>query len=144
MRKLLSLFLLLSTLCFSQQIDLRTAKLYKDDITAIEAYTMQQQGVLLIDIRTKREYRKLHPKDAINIPLFFEKKGQRVYNKNFLQNIYDTVNKDLNKKIVLICRSGSRTILGSNLLAHNGFTNVYNVKYGFQFDWIKIKLPTEK
>lgn len=144
MRKLVFLFVLLSTLAFSQNVDLRTAKLYKEDLSAIEAYTMQQEGVILIDVRTKREYRQLHPKDAVNIPLFFEQKGERVYNKNFLQQVYDTLNKDLNKKVVLICRSGSRTILGSNLLAYNGFKNVYNVKYGFQFDWLKIKLPTQK
>ena len=128
----------------AQQVDLRTAKLYKEDISAIQAYTLQQKGALLIDVRTKREFRTLHAKGAINIPIFFEKQGQRVYNKQFLESIYSTVNQNLQQSIVLICRSGSRTKLAANLLAHNQFSNVYNVRYGFQYDWLKINLPTEK
>lgn len=72
------------------------------------------------------------------------KNKQRVFNKNFPKEIYLFANKDINKKIILICRSGSRTKLASNLLAYQGFKNIYNVKYGFDFDWIKQKLPTEK
>lgn len=141
--KLLFMFLCFIS-AYAQQVDLRTAKLYKEDISAIQAYTLQQEGSLLIDVRTKREFHTLHPKGAINIPIFFEQKGQRVYNENFLQSVYEAVQQNLNHSIVLICRSGSRTKLASNLLAYNKFTNVYNVRYGFQYDWLKIKLPTQK
>ncbi|KAB7884379.1 rhodanese-like domain-containing protein, partial [Poseidonibacter ostreae] len=58
--------------------------------------------------------------------------------------IYEVSEKNIHKKIILICRSGSRTKLASNLLAEQGFSNIYNVRYGFQYDWLKVKLPTEK
>ena len=118
--------------------------LYKADISAQQAYDMQQQGVLLIDTRTVREYKTLHPKGAINIPVFKEQNRQRVFNKQFAYEVYEALNKNQNKKVILICRSGSRTKLASNLLAYNKFTNVYNVKSGFQYDWIKVNLPVEK
>lgn len=134
----------LTTFSLFAQVDFKKAMLYKGDISAKTAYSMQQEGVLLVDVRTKREFNTLRAKNSINIPLFYEQKGQRVFNKNFLNEIYSLMQKDLNKKVILICRSGSRTKLGSNFMAYNGFKNVYNVKYGFQYDWTKENLPVEK
>ena len=145
MRLVFSIFLILFTsTLLSNEINFQTAKLYKDDISAQQAYKMQQNGALLIDVRTKREFNTLRAKDSYNIPIFYEKNKQRVFNKNFLKEIYLYAKKDINKEIILICRSGSRTKLASNLLAYQGFKNIYNVKYGFDFDWIKQKLPTTK
>lgn len=141
--RLISVLLLLSISLYAQ-IDFQNAMMYKADITSKQAYSMQQNGVLIIDVRTKREFQTLRAKDSINIPVFYEEKGKRVFNRNFLNEIYATLKTNLDKEVVLICRSGSRTKLASNLLAHNGFKNVFNVKYGFQYDWLKVGLPTEK
>ena len=135
---------LFSAITALAQVDFLNAKLYKDDINSTQAYKRQQENALIIDVRTKREFQTLRAKSSINIPVFFEKKGQRVFNQSFLQDIYLNVNKNLNKEIILICRSGSRTKLAANLLAHNGFSNVYNIKDGFSYDWIKVNLPVEK
>lgn len=137
----LTLFITLSSFA---QVNFQTAMLYQGDINSKIAFSMQEKGAILVDIRTKREFETLRAKDSINIPLFHEQKGQRVFNKSFLNEIYTLLKQDLNKEVILICRSGSRTKLGANLMAHNGFTNVYNVKYGFQYDWVKVKLPVEK
>ncbi|MGB1227366.1 MAG: rhodanese-like domain-containing protein [Poseidonibacter sp.] len=143
MKKILFFLLLLSTF-LNAQINYNTAKLYKDDISSTQAYKMQQNGALLIDVRTKAEFKELRAKDSINIPVFYAKNGKRVFNRNFLNEVYDLSNKNLSKEIILICRSGSRTVVASNILAQNGFTDIYNIKYGFKHDWEKIKLPTEK
>lgn len=143
MKKILFFLLLLSTF-LNAQINYNTAKLYKDDISSTQAYKMQQNGALLIDVRTKAEFKELRAKDSINIPVFYAKNGKRVFNRNFLNEVYDLSNKNLSKEIILICRSGSRTVVASNILAQNGFTDIYNIKYGFKYDWEKIKLPTEK
>lgn len=141
--RLIFLTLLITSSLFAQ-IDFQKAMIYRADIDSKTAYEMQQNGVMIIDVRTKREFNTLRAKDSINIPVFYEQNGKRVFNRNFGNEIYTVVNKDLNKKIILICRSGSRTKLASNLLAYNGFTNVYNIKDGFQYDWTKVNLPTEK
>ncbi|UTJ05553.1 rhodanese-like domain-containing protein [Arcobacter roscoffensis] len=138
------LIVLYTSTLLSNDVNFQTAKLYKADISAQEAYKMQQNGAILIDVRTKREFNTLRAKDSHNIPIFYEKNKQRVFNKNFLKEIYLYSKKDINKEIILICRSGSRTKLASNLLAYQGFKNIYNVKYGFDFDWIKQKLPSTK
>lgn len=140
---ILSILLFTTTLFAQEQIDFQNAMLYKADINSTTAYKMQQEGVVIIDVRTKREFNESRAKDSINIPVFFEQNRQRVFNRNFLDQVYLTLKKDLTKKVILICRSGSRTKLASNLLAYQGFTNVYNIKTGFQYDWIKINLPIE-
>ena len=141
--KLIFSILLLTSTLFAQ-IDFQNAKLYKADISSKTAYEMQQKGTLIIDVRTKKEFEYLRAKNAINIPVFYEEKGQRVFNKNFAQEIYNALDKDLDRKVILICRSGSRTKLASNFLASQGFKNIYNIKNGFTYDWEKVNLPTEK
>ena len=145
MKKVLLIFIFIATALFSNsKIDYRTAKIYKEDISSNSAFSMQKNGALLIDVRTKPEFKNLRAKDSINIPIFYAKTGKRVFNRNFINEIYDISNKNINKEIILICRSGSRTKLASNILAEQGFSNIYNVQYGFQYDWLKEKLPTEK
>ena len=145
MKKVLLIFIFIATALFSNsKIDYRTAKIYKEDISSNSAFSMQKNGALLIDVRTKPEFKNLRAKDSINIPIFYAKNGKRVFNRNFINEIYDISKKNINKEIILICRSGSRTKLASNILAEQGFSNIYNVQYGFQYDWLKEKLPTEK
>lgn len=142
---LLSLFLFTSTIfANAKDVDFYNSMFYQGDINSHKAYEMQQKGALLIDVRTKREFNEHRAKDSVNIPIFYEQKGKRVFNKEFLTHIYLEAKKDVKKQIILICRSGSRTKLASNLLAYNGFSNVYNVKRGFAYDWSKTNLPTEK
>lgn len=138
---LLSLCLLFATL-FSQE-ELGNA-LYKADINSHTAYDLQQKGALLIDVRTKREFEYLHSKGAINIPVFFEQSGQRVFNQSFIEQVDYAVKGNHDKEIILICRSGSRTKFAANLLANEGFSNVYNILQGFAYDWSKTDLPVEK
>ena len=116
----------LFTISLFAQVDFQKANLYKADINSNTAYEMQQKGTIIIDVRTKREFQTLRAKGSINIPVFYEQKGQRVYNKKFLDEIYFALEKHLEKEVILICRSGSRTKRASNLLAYNGFKKVYN------------------
>lgn len=141
--KLILSLVLLTTTLFAQ-IDFQKAMIYKADINSKTAYNMQQEGTLIVDVRTRGEFKTLRAKGAINIPVFYEKNGKREFNKNFPNEIYSALEGNLDKKVILICRSGSRTKLASNLLAYQGFKNVYNIKNGFQYDWTKVNLPTEK
>ncbi|NQY53381.1 MAG: rhodanese-like domain-containing protein [Campylobacteraceae bacterium] len=127
------------------QTDYYSAFLYKEDITAKKAYFLQtSENVLIIDVRTKAEFKESRAKGSINIPLFKLIKKERIFNKNFLKEVFTVLNNDVNKKVILICRSGSRTKVASNLLAEQGFRNVYNVKKGFTYDWKINSLPITK
>ena len=144
MKKILFVFLFLISSIFAQT-DYYSAFLYKEDITAKKAYFLQtSENVLIIDVRTKAEFKESRAKGSINIPLFKLIKKERIFNKNFLKEVFTVLNNDVNKKVILICRSGSRTKVASNLLAEQGFRNVYNVKKGFTYDWKINSLPITK
>jgi rhodanese-related sulfurtransferase len=138
---LLLVSIILSTSVFSAD---KRVQNYYADISAKEAYKLQGEGVVLLDIRTKREYNQLHPKGSVLLPAFFERFGQRVENKNFVAQVGNLLDDDTEKPIVLICRSGSRSNYAGNLLADAGYEKVYNVKHGFAYDWLKVRLPTER
>lgn len=66
-------------------------------------------NVTLLDVRTVREYENGHLKNAIHIPV------------QTLTDHLDTLKDNKNKRIVVYCRSGSRSIKASRILEENGF-----------------------
>ncbi|MCZ6155455.1 rhodanese-like domain-containing protein [Campylobacter ureolyticus] len=83
--------------------------------------------VLLIDVRTKEEFKSFHIAGALNIPITTE----NGYNANFLNELED-LNIDKNKKIAVICRSGARSSAAAKLLDKNGYKDVVNLKGGVE------------
>ncbi len=118
-------------------------------LTAKEAYgELQKNGAksLFIDVRTQYEleyvgYTKMIDK---NIPVVFKtdkkwdkKKSRfsRILNKNFVNDVKKALKeKGLNKSshIIFICRSGSRSVYTSKLMAKAGYMNVSNIVDGFE------------
>ncbi|WP_309496611.1 rhodanese-like domain-containing protein [Sulfurovum sp.] len=74
-------------------------------------------NVTVLDVRTLREYENRHLKNAIHIPV------------QTLSSSLDVLKNDKNKRIVVYCRSGSRSIKASRILEDNGFTPL-NVEGG--------------
>ena len=74
-------------------------------------------NVTLLDVRTIREYEEKHLKNAINIPV------------QTLSSSLNRLQVVKNKRIVVYCRSGSRSIKASRILEKNGFTPL-NVEGG--------------
>ena len=111
------------------------------NLTAPEAYALiQEQGSsLLIDIRTKMEFQFVgHPVGAIHIP-WKEVPGWK-HNPEFTPSIAALLEKaadsstDQQTPIILMCRSGSRTVDAGNALIDAGFENVYHITDGFEGD----------
>ena len=83
------------------------------DVSVAEAQRLwQTKEAILIDVRTPVEYYNGHIPGVENIPL--DELGRRI----------SEVPKD--KKVVLICRTGSRSAEGTKLLRSKGMTNVFN------------------
>jgi rhodanese-related sulfurtransferase len=74
-------------------------------------------NVTLLDVRTIQEYKSGHLRDATLIPL-------QELSKNL-----SMLKQDKNKKIIIYCRTGSRSVSASRILEENGFTPL-NVKGG--------------
>lgn len=83
-------------------------------ISADKAYQMiRNEDVIIIDVRSKEEYNTGHVKGAINIA------------HDVIANEIKKVTTDLDKKIIIYCRSGARAETASNVLVDLGYTNVY-------------------
>ena len=74
-------------------------------------------NITLLDVRTIQEYKEGHLRDATLIPV-----------QALSQNL-GMLEQDKNKKILVYCRSGNRSISASRILEENGFTPI-NVKGG--------------
>lgn len=74
--------------------------------------------ILLLDIRTEEEYEEDNIETSVNIPL-----------QNLLYDV-DDIQEYKDKKVVVYCRSGHRSITACNLLSMSGFTNLYNLEKG--------------
>ena len=74
-------------------------------------------NVTLLDVRTIQEYKEGHLRDATLIPV-----------QALSQNL-GMLKQDKNKKIIVYCRTGSRSVGASRILEENGFSPI-NVKGG--------------
>ncbi|APQ16075.1 rhodanese-like domain-containing protein [Maribacter hydrothermalis] len=73
-----------------------------------------------IDVRTSSEYNSGHIKNAINIDFF---------NAGNFKNYFDKLNKE--KPVYVYCRSGARSQKAARKLLNMGFTQVYDLKGGY-------------
>ena len=128
---------------------------YQREISVSEAYLAMehskdfkhvpgQSKPVLVDVRTLREYASGHPEDAYNIP-FPNIKGVSPEvaqdPEKFYWAVHDLVNGNLDTPIMLLCRTGSRSVRAGNILANPDsllateglapFTNVTNIWEGF-------------
>jgi rhodanese-related sulfurtransferase len=88
------------------------------NIDVMQAQNMSQHGTLLLDVREPSEYAEEHAPNAMLIPL-----GQ-------LGARLDELAPYKNKPIAVMCHSGRRSAIASQLLEQAGYTRVDNVSGG--------------
>lgn len=100
-----------------------------DSITPVQAYNIyHDKNVTLLDVRTPQELKKEGKIDgALNIPV-------EVLSRNI-----DLLTPYKKKRILVYCRSGSRSVSASRLLSSAGF-KVFNLSGGI-LAWKKQELP---
>ena len=92
--------------------------LQSKDITIDELKNKVSQGAILLDVRSKQEYRENHLKGAINIPEY---------------EIDSRIEREIPKKnqlIVIYCQYGSRSMNVYRKMEKLGYTNIYNLHGG--------------
>lgn len=88
----------------------------------------QDSNLILLDIRESYEFDKMHIKNSLHVPRGLLE-GACCWNYN------DTVPilaQDRMQNIVLICRSGNRSILAVKTMQQLGFKNVRSLKLGIK------------
>ncbi|WP_206201913.1 FKBP-type peptidyl-prolyl cis-trans isomerase [Terasakiella sp. SH-1] len=103
-----------------------------------EVKALLKEGVKIIDVRTPAEWKKTGVVEG-SILLPFRMPNGRL-NPKFPEDMARIVNK--NEKFMLICRTGNRTRMASEILVTRfGYENVYNVRHGITY-WMREKNPT--
>ncbi|MEK6729095.1 MAG: rhodanese-like domain-containing protein [Planctomycetota bacterium] len=87
-----------------------------------------ENGVFLLDVRTKEEYNESHIKTAHLIPV-----------QELEQNI-DLIPKDRN--VVVYCASGKRSAKACGILKNKGLKSLYNIEGGIR-QWMADGYPVE-
>lgn len=101
-------------------------------LSAKQAYDELQANpnALLIDCRTEAEYYYVgHPTDAVNIE--WNTEPDFAINPHFCDEVLRMAGRK-ERPIILICRSGKRSNEAGQALIKQGFTNVRNVRDGFE------------
>lgn len=91
-------------------------------IDAEQLKKLQSDGVVVVDIRTTKEFERGHIPGVMHID----------YREN---NFLDLMSKiDKNEPVVIYCASGGRSGSASGLLSSEGFSMIYDYSGGFA-DW---------
>jgi rhodanese-related sulfurtransferase len=89
---------------------------------------------LLVDCRSEMEYLFVgHPAGALHVS--WNDGPDWEVNPHFVGQVKKVAGTNhAHRPIVLICRSGNRSIEAGEALERSGFTNVHNVLHGFEGD----------
>ena len=109
-------------------------------VTPVEAWDMMKgnQRVVMIDVRSSMEYLFVgHARGRVHVP-WIDAPSWTV-NPNFVTEVRKVMLGGIgigehtdDAPVLLICRSGKRSLEAGKLLMKNGFTGVYNVAEGFE------------
>lgn len=85
---------------------------------AVQIIESEENNVTILDVRTLEEYKTLgHIENSLLLPL------------HEIENNLDAFKKFKDKKILIYCASGNRSISASRILEENGF-HAYNINGG--------------
>lgn len=118
-------------------------------------FLAQDPTAIFVDCRSEMEFLFVgHPVGAMMIP--WNDGPDWDINPHFVGQVKKACGHATNRPVVLICRSGNRSVDAGQALESAGFTKVYNVLEGFEGDlddhhqrgnsggWRKHDLPWEQ
>lgn len=87
-------------------------------------------GAVMIDVRTKMEHTFVgHPLGAVHIA--WKEFPDWQVNPDFVEQVSQVVT-DKNTPILLLCRSGMRSLEAGHALEQSGYTRLINIQEGFE------------
>ncbi|HEY6087304.1 MAG TPA: rhodanese-like domain-containing protein [Burkholderiaceae bacterium] len=89
---------------------------------------------MFVDVRMEIEYLYVgHPPGVVHLS-WYEYPEMQPHAKRFALLVKREAGDDLARPVVLICRSGTRTVEAGKALERAGFAEVVNVLHGFEGD----------
>jgi len=109
-------------------------------LTPAQAWKLLEESprAVLIDVRSSMEYLFVgHPRGSVHVAWIDE--PDWVVNPHFLTEVRKVMLGGIGVEehrsdapVLLICRSGKRSLEAGKLLINNGFNDVYNIAEGFE------------
>lgn len=99
-----------------------------------QAYLQQHPEALFLDVRMELEYLYVgHPPGIVHVA-WYEYPEMQPDVERFVAQVKREAGGDLGKPLVLLCRSGTRTVAAGQALEAAGFVEVVNIVHGFEGD----------
>jgi rhodanese-related sulfurtransferase len=137
---IIAIFLLTAT-TISCTADSRKNTIIKD-INTTQLLELQQQGAIIIDVRTPGEWNETGIIPGAKKAMYFNQQMQPVEDQ-FLKELNSIISKT-DKPVVLYCRSGGRSGKAAKLIAEKNLVkNVYSLDGGIK-QWLSEGKSTEK
>lgn len=90
---------------------------------------IDEQGYVLVDVRSVPEFEAGHPEGAFNVPLNHAGPGGMTPNPDFLRVMEASFPKDA--KLAVACKAGGRSMKAATMLVAAGFTDVVDQRAGW-------------
>jgi rhodanese-related sulfurtransferase len=112
---------------------------------------VEKEGYVYVDVRSIPEFEAGHPTGAYNVPWKHMGPSGVSDNDDFVAVMEATFGKD--KKLVLGCKSGGRSLAAAQTLVEEGFTHVIDQRAGYmgtvgpqgpEAGWAPQGLPTSQ
>ncbi len=109
------------------------AEIYPWDL---EEYLETGKDVLLLDVREPHEFNAMHLKNSLNVPRgILESAVEYGYEETVPELV-----KSRQRYVVVICRSGNRSLLAAKTMTMMGYENTCSLKTGLK-GWNDYELP---
>lgn len=108
------------------------AEIKNEDVVKVDELIKSGKYTVL-DVRTKKEFDEGHIAGALNFDY---------YSDDFEEQVEAQL-KDKNKPYIVYCRSGMRSLYSAEILEELGYTDVTNMKGGFEA-WKKAGKPVSE
>ncbi len=96
------------------------------------AYLQAHPDALFVDVRMEIEYLYVgHPPGVVHVP-WYEYPDMQPYPAAFVAQVEREAGGDKSRPVVLLCRSGKRTVDAGQVLEAAGFADVSHVVHGFE------------
>jgi rhodanese-related sulfurtransferase len=103
-------------------------------LTPLETHAFLQQhpNALFVDVRMEIEYLYVgHPPGVVHVA-WYEYPEMQAHPERFAEQVRREAGGRLDLPVVLLCRSGKRTVEAGHALEAAGFSDVVNVLHGFE------------
>ena len=100
------------------------------------AERMKTETLLIVDIREPYEYEAMHIQDSLSVP-----RGilETACEYDFEETVPELV-EARDKEVILVCRSGNRSIFAAEVLQKMGYQHVYSLQTGLR-GWNEFEQP---